>query len=186
MDEGKARSLLLALELLDVEVEFAALEDVAIKTAGLSGAGRDAGEQVVGIELVGNLLFDLACSGGAALKHGLDVIGALGLGAGLVGLFNLLLVKLNVVVLEEPLSEGGGVDSHDAVLDEGLGTDELVVGSVVHNIDDTGLAADGLRAPGEVTGINTESAVLKVTTTAADHSHLLVGAELGHSGHSTH
>lgn len=31
-----------------------------------------------------------------------------------------------------PLSEGGSIDLDDTALDEGVGTDQLVVGSIVH------------------------------------------------------
>jgi len=31
-----------------------------------------------------------------------------------------------------PLSEGGRIDLDDSTLDEGVGTDQLVVGSIVH------------------------------------------------------
>jgi len=42
-DKSWGCSLLLFLELLDVEIELAAFKDVTIKTARLSGAGGDAG-----------------------------------------------------------------------------------------------------------------------------------------------
>ena len=119
------------------------------------------------------------------LENRLDVTRLLSAGAGLFRLLDLLLVKLNVVVLEVPLSEGGGVNFDDAVLDKGLGADELVVGGVVDDINDSGLASDGLGAPGEVTGVNTEGTVLHVATTAADEGDLL-GTELGHGCLSTH
>lgn len=40
-----------------------------------------------------------------------------------------------------PLPVRGAVDEHDAVLHQGLGPHQLVVGSVVHNIDNPGLAS---------------------------------------------
>jgi hypothetical protein len=138
-----ARSLLFSFELLDVEIELSSLENVAVETAGLSRAGGNAGEQLVGVELVSKLLIDRAL-GAAMLKDSLDVAGALLGGTGFVGLFNFLLVKLNVVVLEVPLAEGGRVNLDDAVLDEGLGADKLVVGGVVDDIDNSGFLGDGL------------------------------------------
>jgi len=138
-----ARSLLFPFELLDVEIELSSLENVAVETAGLSRAGGNAGEQLVGVELVSKLLIDLAL-GAAMLEDSLDVAGALLGGTGFVGLFNFLLVKLNVVVLEVPLAEGGRVNLDDAVLDEGLGADKLVVGGVVDDIDNSGFLGDGL------------------------------------------
>ena len=39
-----------------------------------------------------------------------------------------------------PLSEGGSINNNNGVLDQSLGTNQLVVGRVIHNINDTGLA----------------------------------------------
>lgn len=39
-----------------------------------------------------------------------------------------------------PLPERGGVDLHDAGLHQGLGAHQLIVGSIVDHVDDTGLA----------------------------------------------
>lgn len=57
--DGEHRSLLFLLELLNVELKLLAFEDVAIKTARLSGAGADACKQVVGVELVSELRIQL-------------------------------------------------------------------------------------------------------------------------------
>ena len=138
--------LLLSFEFLLVELELSAFEDVSIKTAALSGAGRDAGQKLVGVEQVGELLFQFA-SLLAALESGLDVLAAFGFSAGGVGLLDFLLVELNIVVLEIPLSEGGGIDQDNGVLNESLRSDELVVGSVVDAIENTGLARHGLGTP---------------------------------------
>jgi hypothetical protein len=51
------------------------------------------------------------------------------------GFFSLLLFsKLNSVMLEIPLSEWGGINLNDAVLDESLGSNKLVISSIVDNI----------------------------------------------------
>ena len=42
-----------------------------------------------------------------------------------------------------PLTEGGRINDDDGILHKGLGTDELVVGGVVDNVDDTGLPGAG-------------------------------------------
>jgi len=52
----------------------------------------------------------------------------------------LLATELLGIVVLVPGSEGSSVDKNDAVLHEGLGTDQLVVGSVVNDIDNTGLS----------------------------------------------
>ena len=51
----EACSLLFSLELSEVEIKLSTLEDVSIETAGLAWAGRDACEQVIGVELVGEI-----------------------------------------------------------------------------------------------------------------------------------
>ena len=68
--------------------------------------------------------------------------------------------QLSSLVL--PLPEGSGVNDHDGVLDKSLGSDPLVVGGVVHDIDDSGLAGDALGPPGEVPLVQTQGAVLLV------------------------
>ena len=80
-----------------------------------------------------------------------------------------------------PLSQRSSVHHDDGILDESLGTDQLVVAGIVHYVDDPELAADGLAAPGEVTVVETESAVLLVTAADAEGVDPL-GGELGHGG----
>ena len=60
-----------------------------------------------------------------------------------------------------PLTEGGSIDDDDGVLDEGLGPDQLVVASVVDNVDDPGLAGSGLGRPGEVASVEPDILLLK-------------------------
>ena len=133
--------LLLLLELLDVELELLALKDVPVGSARLTGSGADASQNTARLELVDNGLLEdsLGVSGG---NLGLDVAGLLhglnGLNTGGAGAL-LLLGQVESVVLQIPLSEGGGVDLNDGVLSQGLSTDELLVGGVVHSVQDTGL-----------------------------------------------
>ena len=49
------------------------------------------------------------------------------------------------------MTERCSVNDADSVLDEGLGSHQLVVASVVDHVDDTGLPGDCLATPGEVT-----------------------------------
>lgn len=67
-----------------------------------------------------------------------------------------------------PLSEGGGIDLDDGGAGQGVGSDELVVGGVVDDTDDTGLLGDALGAPGEVAGLETQSTELAVAAAGAD------------------
>lgn len=181
---GRRCSLLLSLKLLLVELEFSSLKNVSIETTTLSGTRGDGSEEMARVELVSEsllkLLFSLSVS-----ELGLEVSTSLSFSAGFIRFFNLLLVELNVVVLQVPESEGVGINAHNSVLDESLGTDELVVGSIVDDIQNTSLARDSLRAPGEGAGVNAESALLDVTSTATDMDQLL-STELGHGRDSSH
>lgn len=88
----------------------------------------------------------------------------------LVGRILLVLLpaqRQNVVALV-PLTERRRVDNDDRVLHQGLGAHQLVVGRIVHHIDDTGLAGSSLGGPREVAGVQAESAELDVATASAD------------------
>ena len=102
---------------------------------------------------------------GGLLLH--DTVGPLGLGSG-IGSTGTLLAQNLAVVRFVPLAEGGGIDLDNGVLDEGLGADELVVGGIVHDINDTGLAGNGFTAPAEGAGIQTQGTELGVATTDTD------------------
>ena len=184
VEQVAVRSLLLPLQLLEVELELSALQDVAIDAAGLARARRDASHETAGVELVSNLLVNLAISL-ALLELGLDRAAPLDAFTCFIRFFNLLLVQLNVVLLEVPLAEGGGIDQDNGVLHEGLGTHKLVVGGVVGAVEHTRLGRHSLSAPSEVAGIAAKSASLDVTA-AATHVDHLFGAELGHGGNSAH
>ena len=139
-------SLLLSFELLLVEFKLSTFENVTIASSRLSWSGRNAGEESTGVELVGNLLLNDS-SLGVGFGHGGGMSGLLGLGSEGIGLFNFLLVELDVIMLQVPLSERIGIDGDNAVLDDGLGSDELVVCGVVDNIKNSGLSSDGFRSP---------------------------------------
>lgn len=67
------------------------------------------------------------------------------------GQFSVLLAAKSLgVVRFVPLSEWGRIDGNDGTLDQGLGTDQFVVGGVVDNIDDTDFSCNGFGSPGEV------------------------------------
>lgn len=176
--------LLLALELLLVEVELLTLEDVAVGATALTGAGGEADEDAtgghLGIDGVVNLGVGEACG-----ELGADVAGdAVGVLLLVLGQGLALLAELLAVVLHEPSLEGGGIALQNGALDEGLGADQFVVGGVVDDIEDTALAGDVLGAPGEIALVQTESAELQVATTTADGADTLGGSvdELGHRG----
>ncbi|GMR37206.1 hypothetical protein PMAYCL1PPCAC_07401, partial [Pristionchus mayeri] len=158
--------LLLGADLAEIELEFLALEDVSVATSDLSGSGGDAREKFASGKLLGNVRVH---SGGllSRLVHLLSSLGELGFL--LLGELDSLLAanRLGIVGLV-PLTERNGIDGDDGVLHKGLRADELVVGGVVDSIDDTGLASSTLASPGEVSGVETESTVLEVSSASAD------------------
>merc|ERR1719278_142494 len=176
---------LLGLDLPQVELELLALQDVAVRPAALPGPGGDGGEYTTGHELVSESLLHL----GVLLPLLVLLLGVLGpllVEDGLLGvgeLCALLAAQGQREVRLVPLSEGGGVDNDDSVLDEGLGPDQLVVGGIVDDVDDPGLAGDALGAPGEVASVEPEGAVLLV---APPHPQGVdpLGRQLGHGGRS--
>lgn len=178
------RSLLLSFELLHIEIELLALENVAVESAGLSGAGGDASQDRSGVELVGHLLVDLAVLATAS-ELGFEMAGALGVFTSFIRFFKLLLVEFDVVLLEVPVSEGGRIDVHDGVLHKGLGTHELVVRRVVNDIEHASLEGHSLGTPGEVSVVKSEASVLQVSAASA-HKDDALGSNTGHGGHTSH
>ena len=96
--------------------------------------------------MITNLWVDNSTSG-VLLDLGDEMSGSLGFGSGLIRLLDLLLVKVDIIVLEVPLSEWIGINGDNAVLDEGLGTDKLVVGGVVNDIKNSSLSGLRFRTP---------------------------------------
>jgi hypothetical protein len=181
-------SLLPLFQLLEVELELLAFKDVAISSAGLSWSGGDDGEKSTSGELIGNVRVD--DSVGLSLLEGGKNVSALLLGfsgncSALSSLLLLLLSKFNIVLLGIVLLEGSGVDLDDGVLDDGLGSDELVVGGIVDHIQDSGLAGESLGSPNVVALIDAEGSELEISTAATDLTDLL-GAELSTRGLSCH
>ena len=119
------------------------------------------------------------------LDNGLGMLRSLSTCTRLFSFFKFLLVEFEIVVLEIPLTEGVGINTYDGVLNEGLGTDEFIVCSVVNDIDNTGLTGDCLRSPRECASINSECTMFLVATAATnlcDFSR----TEFGHSWNSAH
>jgi len=100
----------------------------------------------------------------------------------------LLVADGHTIVLLVPLTERSSINLDDGVLHQSLGTDQLVVGGVVDNVQDTGLARAGLSTPGEVTGVQTEGTELHVASTAANgpDGDVLGGAQLGVGCRTSH
>lgn len=158
------------VDLALVEGKLLTLKDVTVAAAGLTGPAGNDSVETTSLELLLNSSLDLA-AGGVALSllllNGLALLLLLVLSATLLGALALTADTLAVVSLV-PLTERSGVDLDDGGLGQGVGADELVVGRVVGDGDDTGLAGAALGGPGEVTGVETEGTVLVVAAAGAD------------------
>lgn len=77
------------------------------------------------------------------------------------------------------------IDKNDGSLHKGLGTDQLVIGGIVLDIQHTNLAGADLGTPGEVTRVKTEGTVLLVTSASTDLVDALF-TNLGHGAWSAH
>ena len=166
------------MELTLVESKLLALQDVTVAATGLTRSAGDDGVQTTGLELLLNGVLDTAGSGvtgGLLLLDSLALLHLLGVLA--LGLLASAANALAVVGLV-PLTEGGGIDLDDGAAGQGVGSDKLVVGRVVGDGDDTGLAGAALGGPGEVAGVETQGTVLVVTATGADGVNTL-GANTG-------
>lgn len=161
------------MQLLLVESQLLTLQDVTVTAAGLTRSAGDDGVQTTGLELLLNSGLDLAGGGEAGGLLLLDRVALLDLLGGLLALLGGLGLLASAadglaVVGLVPLSEGGGVDLDNGAAGQGVCADQLVVGRVVGDGNDTGLAGAALGGPGEVTGVEAQGTVLVVTATSAD------------------
>ena len=79
----------------------------------------------------------------------------------------------------------GGVNGDDGVLNDGLGSDQLVIGGVVQDFEDLALSANLLGDPGKVTFVQSKASSLAVSTSASDGDYLSL-AQLGARRLSAH
>ena len=151
-----------------VERKLLALQNVPIAATALAGTAGHNSVQTRSLELPLERRLDLATRSHTLrllLLHTLALLH-------LLRLCTCLLLPptsqaLTVVCLV-PLPEGRGVDLHDGALGEGVGADELVVGRVEGDGNDTDFAGDALAAPGEVAGVDAQAAEFAVAATGAD------------------
>lgn len=154
-------SLLLGSQSSQVEGQFLTLQDVTVNSTGLTWSGGDGSVQSTGSELVLDGRLDVRSTGSGS-QLSLNLLGLLNLlGVGL------LTQNLTVVGLE-PLSEWGSVDLDDGRLGQCVGSNQFVVGRVVHNTSNSGLSGDTLGSPREVTGLDSQSSELLVATSGSD------------------
>jgi hypothetical protein len=126
---SKARLEVNCSHLSSVELVLGSLQKVSVASSRLSRSRGDHGEDLSGGELLSELGVELRV--GLSLGHDSgSVVGELLLLNGRGELGGLGRQGLGVVGLV-PLPEGGGIDLDDRGLDEGVGSDKLVVGRVV-------------------------------------------------------
>jgi len=182
--EGSGRRLLLLEgELLQVEVQLLALQDVSVTSSALSRPGRDGSVKGTGPDLLGQS----GVQSGVLLPLGqdsLNVVGLLGLALAGSSLGGLGSTERSGVVSLVPLSEGSSIDLDDGTLNQGLGSEQLVVGRVVNDVDNPGLPGDVLGTPSEVTRVQSHGSVLGVSSPDTDLVNPL-GTQLGHGGLTT-
>ena len=155
----------MGLDLFVVEFKFLSFKDVTIAATRLTGARSNDGIEATSAELIVDERINL----GQSLASSNLLQQAARLLDGFGSFRSLTLLAQNFTVVRfVPLTEGSSIDLDDGALDEGLGADKFVVGGIVDDIDDTGLARDGFTGPGEGTRVQTKSAVLNVSTTDAN------------------
>ncbi len=158
-----------------VEFKFLTFEDITVAATRLTGARGNNGEETTSAELIINKRINF----GQGLASSNLLQQAARLLDGISGCRSLTLLSQNFTIVRfVPLTEGGSIDLDNSALDEGLGADKFVVGGIVDDINDTGLARDGFTGPGEGTRVQTQSTLLNITTTNADCMDALL-TELG-------
>lgn len=132
----------------------------------MSGAGADASKQSLLSELVSNL----RVNDSVLLTFLNSTLSSFGFSFLNLHVLTLFGGEVDTVVVGIPLREGSSVDLNDAVLDEGVGSDQLVVGGVIDDVEDSGLAGDSFGGPVEVAFLESESSELEVSSSNSDTS----------------
>ena len=96
-----------------------------------------------------------------------------------------LLAKINSVLPEVKLLVWCSINLDNGILQQSLGTHQLIAGGIVDHIKDTHFLGAILRAPGKIAGIQAQSAVL-VVATPAPHRADTLATKLGHGWRATH
>jgi hypothetical protein len=128
--------------LLLVKSEFFTFQNVAVSTTALTGARSNLGQESAS----GELFFHRSIDSLASLSDNNLVVEVLSADFFLLFTFGGLggsLLQGSGVVLLEPLLEGSGVDLNNGTLNQSVGADQLVAGSIVRDTNDTGLASNG-------------------------------------------
>ena len=187
-------SFSLLVQLSKVELELSSLKDISVSSSALSWSGGNAGEESLRREQISQLLIDgrvllsssqFSLDGAGLLGSTIVLLGILGLGSILLSLGSGVLDWVLSVVLQEPLSEWGGVNGDNAVLHQSLGSDQIVIGGVVDDIDDLGLVGNTFTWPREVSFVQSEGSVLSVSSSGSNFSDsdiILISGQSGVAG----
>jgi hypothetical protein len=176
---------LLLLNLLLVKLKLLAFQDVPIGTATLPGSGGNASKQPAAGELVlqlrVKLLADLPLSSLCQYMRALFLL-LLDLNSFLVLLHSglLLFADFKTVMLAVPGTERNSVNLDDGILHQGLGADELIVGRIVHHIQNSCLTSHSIKAPQEIASVQTQRPELGIPSPNSDTLHCLIARQLGH------
>ena len=127
-----------------VEVVLLILKNVTVSTTALTRTRGDASEELTRGKLLNHFLLflDVLLSLLELGNHRLAL--ALDLGKIVENDFTLT-NDLAGVVLFEPGLERRGIDGNNATLDNGVGTNEFVVGGVVDNVKDLSLSGESYK-----------------------------------------
>lgn len=161
-----------------VELKFASLQHISVTSSGLARSGRDLGKQTSGRKLG----IQKRVQGALALSRLDSVLRNLALGRevnrrGFGG--RLLQSNLHTIVGFIISFERMRINDNDSALDESLSTNQLVIGSVVGDIEDANLARGNLGSPRKVTRFELEGTEFLVSSSATN----LMNAGLADLGH---
>lgn len=125
-----------------VECQLLALQNVSVAATALARSGRHNGEETTGLELLLQCWLNLSGlqAVGMLLLHALAWLLLLGWS---VSLCLSPSAQVGAVVCLVPLSEWSSVDLDNGRFGEGVCSDELVVGRMEGDTDDTDFAGDG-------------------------------------------
>merc|ERR1719483_1967241 len=177
---------LLGLDLSQVELQLLAFQHVSVSPAALAGSGGDGCKNTTRSELIQESCFNLALLLPLRILLG-GLLGPLLVDDSLLNvrkLGSLLSSQRKSIVRLVPLTERSSVDDHDGALHKSLGSDQLVVASIVDNINDPSLASNSLGTPGKVSSVEPECPVLLVASPDPQSVNPLWG-QLGHGGGSS-
>ncbi len=118
--------------------------------------------------MLGELLGNFGIDNSVLLAFLDSLLGALGFLFLNLDILGFLDIEVDVVLVDIPLGEGSCVNLDDAVSHEGVGSNQLVVGGIVDDVKDSGLARDGFGCPVEVTVLEAEGSELEVTSSDSD------------------